>query len=58
MTVLISSHQLNEIQTLCNRFIFIDKGKLVGKISKKEWEIKNKVMRKYTFINSENLKNV
>lgn len=56
MTILISSHQLNEIQTLCNRFIFIDKGKLVGKISKKEWEIKSKVMRKYTFINLENLK--
>lgn len=32
MTLLIYNYQLNEIRSLCNRFMFIDKEKLVKKI--------------------------
>lgn len=38
ITVLVSSHILSELQSFATRFIFIDEGKLVGDLSKEEFE--------------------
>ncbi|OFI45746.1 ABC transporter ATP-binding protein [Floricoccus penangensis] len=40
LTILISSHILSELQLVSNRFIFINKGKIVEDISKKELDEK------------------
>ncbi len=38
ITILVSSHILSELQSFATRFVFIDEGKLVGDISREEFD--------------------
>ena len=40
ITVFLSSHQLNEVEQICNKVAFINKGKIVG--IETIWDISNK----------------
>lgn len=59
MTVLISSHQLSELEELCDRFLYIDKGKLVQSFKKEEElqstliiNVKDEVVQEITKMNN------
>lgn len=58
LSILVSSHQLKEISFICNRFIFIDSGELVGQISIDEWQSTKEKLIKYRFTSLTTLEKV